>query len=74
MSKEERAQLFDQLARTTAESAAAQIVRAVEKRKKRLLIGGDARYISLISRLFPVNYLRFVPGLGKVGDRLNNGG
>ena len=74
VNKDERAQLFDQLARTTAESAAAQIVRAVEKRKKRLLIGGDARYISLISRLFPVNYLRFVPGLGKVGDRLNNDG
>jgi short-subunit dehydrogenase len=74
VSRDERAQLFEQLARTSAESAAAQILRAVEKQQKRLLIGRDARYISLISRLFPVNYLRFVPGLGDIGDRLNNDG
>ena len=35
------------------------------KRKKRLLIGADARYISLISRLFPVNYTRLLPSLAK---------
>jgi NADP-dependent 3-hydroxy acid dehydrogenase YdfG len=71
VSREEREQLFEQLARTTPESAAAQIVRAIERRKKRLLIGQDARYISLISRLFPVNYLRFVPGAGEIRQHLN---
>jgi short-subunit dehydrogenase len=71
VSKEKRAQLFEQLAPTTAESAAAQIVRAIERKQKRLLIGRDARYISLISRLFPVNYLRFLPGLGDIGERLH---
>ena len=52
---------FEKLARTTPESAARQIVRAIEKRKKRLLIGMDARLISLITRLFPVAYTRFIP-------------
>jgi hypothetical protein len=72
ISKDERGELLEQLAPTTAESAAAQIVNAIEKKKKRLLIGRDAKLISLISRLFPVNYLRFVPGLGSIGDRLEN--
>ncbi len=70
--REERAQRFAQLAPTTAESAAAQIVRAIERKKKRLLIGRDARYIALVSRLFPVNYLRFVPGLGAVGRHVDS--
>ena len=70
MSSEERGKEFEQFARTTAESAAAQIIRAVERRKKRLLIGGDAKYIAFISRLFPVNYQRFLPGVGRIGDKL----
>ena len=65
MSSRDRGNEFQKLARTTAESAAAQIVQAIEKRKKRLLIGADARYISLISRLFPVNYPRLLPGVAK---------
>jgi len=64
----ERVANFDKLARTSPASAAAQIIRAIEKRKKRLLIGLDAKYISLISRLFPVRYASFLPGLGKVGN------
>ena len=71
VSKEERANLFEQLAPTSAESAAAQIVGAIETRKKRLLIGRDAKYISLVSRLFPVNYLRFLPVFGKISDQLS---
>ncbi len=58
---------FDKVARTTPETAAADILKAIEKRKKRLLIGSDARYMALLSRLFPVNYPRFLPGLGGVG-------
>jgi NADP-dependent 3-hydroxy acid dehydrogenase YdfG len=67
ISAEERAREFDKFARTTAESAAAQILRAAQKRKKKLLIGADAHFISIISRLFPVNYTRLLPGLGKIG-------
>jgi NADP-dependent 3-hydroxy acid dehydrogenase YdfG len=68
ISADERAREFDKFARTTAESAAVQILRAAEKRKKRLLIGADAHFISIISRLFPVNYTRMLPGLGKIGS------
>lgn len=63
VSADERHEKFSSMARTSAESAAAQIVRAIERRKKRLLIGIDARYVSLLYRLFPVNYLRFIPGI-----------
>ena len=64
---DERDAIFHQFARTTAESAAAQIVKAAAKGKKRLLIGADAHYISIISRLLPVNYTRLLPGIGRLG-------
>lgn len=60
---EERHEMFSKIARTSPESAANQIIRAMERRNKRLLIGLDAWYLSLLYRLFPVNYLRFVPGV-----------
>lgn len=47
---------FAKIAGTTAESAASQIVRAVEKNKRRLLIGRDAKLIDLVQRLFPTGY------------------
>ncbi|MEP1469669.1 MAG: SDR family NAD(P)-dependent oxidoreductase [Halieaceae bacterium] len=68
---DEREEMFLQFARTSAESAAAKIIRAAEKRKKRLLIGADAYYISIISRLFPVNYTRLLPGIGRLGESDN---
>ena len=56
VSPDERDARFRKLARTSPESAAAQILRAVDKRKPRLLVGLDAKIISLVSRLFPVRY------------------
>ena len=47
---------FDQFARTTAESAAEQILNAVLKDKYRLLIGIDAKIIDWVQRLFPTKY------------------
>ena len=61
-SKEERHANFETLARTSPEAASACIIKALEKRKVRLLIGADAKWISLMTRLFPVNYGRFIPG------------
>lgn len=61
----ERGMEFDKVARTTAAEAATQIIRAIEKRKKRLLVGRDAQIISLISRLFPVAYPRFMLALAR---------
>ena len=60
LSKEERAEEFKKVAKTSAESAATQILRAIEKKKKRLLIGKDAYFISILSRLFPVIYPRIL--------------
>ena len=49
----------------SAYNAAARIIGAIEKSKKRLLIGTDARLISLVSRLFPVGYTRIIAALAK---------
>lgn len=51
---------FDKLAMTTPESAAAQIVRAMEKEKTKLIIGQDAKALDRVQRLLPVNYRWFV--------------
>lgn len=63
---------FEQLARTTADSAARQIITGIEKRKVRLLIGADAKLLSFLSRLFPVNCVRLIPGLGKTLDTMTS--
>jgi len=68
MTPDERGASFEQFARTTPEQAAAKIVGAIEKRKKRLLIGTDAHYVALISRLFPVSYPKLMPGLGQLAQ------
>jgi short-subunit dehydrogenase len=49
---------FNKLLKTTPEDAAEQIARAVEKRRGRLLIGGDARMLDRIQRIFPTTYWR----------------
>ncbi|MEH6591153.1 MAG: SDR family NAD(P)-dependent oxidoreductase [Halioglobus sp.] len=67
---DERHDDFSKMASTTAESAAAQIITAIEKRKVRLLIGKDAKFIIMLSRLFPVGYGRFLPGIGKNLDAI----
>lgn len=59
---------FDQMANTTAESAARQIITGIEKRKVRLLIGADAKWLSFLSRLFPAHYARLIPGISKAAD------
>lgn len=47
---------FDQLARTSPEKCAAQVIRAIEKRRTRALIGLDAHLLDLLARLFPAGY------------------
>jgi NADP-dependent 3-hydroxy acid dehydrogenase YdfG len=65
ISPAERGSEFEKLARTTPEVAAQKIISAIETRKKRLLIGADAHVISLLCRLFPVSYPRFLLALGR---------
>ncbi|MFK8042259.1 SDR family NAD(P)-dependent oxidoreductase [Congregibacter sp.] len=55
---ESQQEMFSQHVRTSAEDAARQILRAAEKGQRRLLIGGDARVIDWIVRLFPTAYAR----------------
>jgi short-subunit dehydrogenase len=66
---EERGREFEKIARTTPEVAAQKIISAIEKRKKRLLIGLDAAIISLICRLFPVSYTRLMLALARPDKR-----
>lgn len=54
--KAQQIQRFDTMARTTAEQAAQVIVLGVEQRKKRVLIGGDAKFLDWLQRLLPVGY------------------
>ncbi len=48
----------NELTRSTPEQAAETIVRGMKSRSLRILIGTDARLISLIYRIFPQNYLK----------------
>ena len=54
---------FDKSAMTTPEKAAAQILRAVERNKRRALVGPDAKLINLASRL-PVGLIQRVMVMG----------
>jgi short-subunit dehydrogenase len=47
---------FNKLLKTTPEQAAEQIAQAILKRQGRLLIGGDARMLDRIQRIFPSSY------------------
>ena len=58
--REEMDAAFDKMAITTPEKAAKIILKDAAKKKRRILIGGDARIISLVSRLFPVAYSRIL--------------
>ena len=49
-----------EMTRSTPEQAAETIVRGMKSRSLRILIGTDARLISLIYRIFPQNYLKII--------------
>jgi len=68
---EERGSDFEKLARTTPGAAAGKIIKAIEKRRKRLLIGRDAAIISLLYRLFPISYPRFIMALAGTDSLIN---
>lgn len=54
--KEKMAADFDRIARTTPEKAARTILRGMERRKPRILIGADAYAIQAMERLLGVRY------------------
>ena len=55
-SKKEAVSRFERLAKTSPEAAAARILRGVERREPRILIGFDARQIDIVQRLRPASY------------------
>ncbi len=66
VSREQLSADFEKIALTTPEKAARKIIRGIEKRKRRVLIGPDARIVDLVVRLLPGSYekvLRLEKGL-----------
>jgi short-subunit dehydrogenase len=62
---------FNKLLKTTPEEAGEVIAKAIEKRSPRLLIGGDARMIDRIQRIFPGTYWkRIARGQSNVASTL----
>ncbi|PYT00783.1 MAG: acetoin dehydrogenase [Acidobacteria bacterium] len=61
--KQQGVRFFDKVAKTSAEEAAEVIVRGIKDRDPRILIGKDARAISMFSRLFPKRYLSVIERL-----------
>lgn len=61
--KQQSVKFFDKVAKTTSEEAAEVIVRGIKNKNPRILIGKDARAISILSRLFPKKYLGVIERL-----------
>ena len=57
---ERRLAQFRKLLRLPPEVAGETIVRGIERRKPRVLVGSDARMISLIARVLPVSYWKLL--------------
>lgn len=65
VSAEQAGMDFKRLARTTPEEAATQIINAIAERRRRLLIGTDAKLLDAVQRLIPVSYQSVVAQLVK---------
>ena len=64
----ESAEWFTEGLKTAPEEAAATILRAVERRQGRVLIGSDALIIDTVQRLLPVSYWRVLGALAGDAD------
>src|SRR5467141_1013599 len=62
---EEKAARFEKLFRTSPEVAAARILRGVERREPRILIGTDAYKIDILQRLRPASYWKALARMAK---------
>ncbi len=65
-SSDDPAEKFERLAGTTPDQAADQILRAIDKDQRRLLIGRDAKLLDRMQRLFPSSYHRKIKLLSRV--------
>ena len=55
---EAQAKVWAKFLRLDPRDAAERIVRGIERREKRVLVGRDAQRITMVQRLFPVEYWR----------------
>jgi len=53
-------QVAERLLRLAPDEAGEIIARGIERREARILVGGDAKAVSILERLAPVNYWRFL--------------
>ena len=60
-----RRTFFDSFLTMPPETAGEIIVRGVERRKARILVGADAKYAALVGRLMPVSYWKWLGRGGK---------
>jgi len=61
MTQEELAVAFDEkVVKNTADFAAHAIISGIEKNRQRVLIGGDAKFLDRLTRLFPVGATRLL--------------
>ena len=58
---------FNKAAITSAEKAADIILTGTAKKKRRVIVGGDAKFISFVQRLFPQSYMKIL-GYLRPGD------
>ena len=56
MAKKHFTSIFDNAAKTTAQEAASAIIKGVEKNRRRILVGWDAKFSDIVVRLFPGSY------------------
>ena len=63
---EEAGAQFKQNAPSSPEFAAKTILRNIKKKNKRILIGFDAKFYDLMSRLFPKNFLKIISNKGTI--------
>ncbi|TCB50524.1 SDR family NAD(P)-dependent oxidoreductase [Acinetobacter terrestris] len=69
MHPEKSAKAFNKLLRCPPEEAARQIIEAVQKDKRRLLIGNDAKAVDLMQRILPTGYQRIMAFATKLGNK-----
>ncbi len=69
MHPEKSAKSFNKLLRCPPEEAARQIIEAVQKDKRRLLIGNDAKTLDLIQRILPTGYQRVTAFATKLSNK-----
>lgn len=61
----QRQERFERLLRMPPEKAGEIIIRGVERRQARILVGSDAKFGALIERLFPVSYWALLSRLAR---------